>query len=391
MAIKTVQEESLTAIGDAIRAKAGGQEPLEFPTGMIKAIEGIEAKPVMEPIVLTGDQSYGCVGYLAGQYIKQFGDIISTVNLTDVVQFFYKTPLKSIPFSINFKTDQTKVNLSQMFYEAEKLEVLPVINYAKPHTIRSFCRGCKNLREIPENLVDNWDLEYCHNSTSNDMSQMFMNCFSLRKIPSSVLKQLYHKKASYVGNSIYYQMFYCCYNLDEIRDLNIAVGPHTSNALSGIIDYATCLKSFTFAMNDDGTPKIAEWTNQVLSFERAGYDEIQYTFYSKDRYLYNSGRTINDCIYNDATYQLNKDNPNAYVAGYTAEKPIQYSRYNHDSAVETINSLPDTSAYLTANGGTNTIKFKGASGSATDGGAINTLTAEEIAMATAKGWTVSFV
>ena len=65
---------------------------------------------------------------------------------------------------------------------------------------------------------------------------------------------------------------------------------------------------------------------------------------------------------------------------------MSYSRYNHDSAVETINSLPDTSAY-----GTNTIKFKGSAGSATDGGAINTLTEEEIAVATAKGWTVSLI
>lgn len=67
------------------------------------------------------------------------------------------------------------------------------------------------------------------------------------------------------------------------------------------------------------------------------------------------------------------------------------SVYNHDSAVETINSLPDTSAYLASAGGTNTIKFKGDSGSATDGGAINTLTEEEIAVATAKGWTVTLV
>ena len=70
---------------------------------------------------------------------------------------------------------------------------------------------------------------------------------------------------------------------------------------------------------------------------------------------------------------------------------VPYSRYNHDSAVETINSLPDTSGYLSANGGTNTIKFEGAAGSKTDGGAINTLTEEEIAVAAAKGWTVTLV
>ena len=68
-----------------------------------------------------------------------------------------------------------------------------------------------------------------------------------------------------------------------------------------------------------------------------------------------------------------------------------YSRYNHDSAVETINSLPDTSEYLASAGGTNTIKFKGVAGMKTDGGAINTLTEEEIAVAAAKGWTVSLV
>jgi hypothetical protein len=62
------------------------------------------------------------------------------------------------------------------------------------------------------------------------------------------------------------------------------------------------------------------------------------------------------------------------------------SCYNHDSAVETINSLPDTSGY-----GTNTIKFKKLMGEITDAGAVDTLTEEEIAVATAKGWTISFV
>ena len=70
---------------------------------------------------------------------------------------------------------------------------------------------------------------------------------------------------------------------------------------------------------------------------------------------------------------------------------INYSRYNHNSAVRTINSLPDTSAYLATAGGTNTIKFEGQSGASTDGGAINTLTEEEIAVATAKGWSVALV
>ena len=108
-----------------------------------------------------------------------------------------------------------------------------------------------------------------------------------------------------------------------------------------------------------------------------GYDNYQYQ-YSSD--YFPADKEIKD----DATYQALKDDPNAWT------KMPEYSFYNHDSAVETINSLPDTSAYLAENGGTNTIKFLGNSGSNTDGGAINTMTAEEIAVAAAKGWTVTF-
>lgn len=90
-------------------------------------------------------------------------------------------------------------------------------------------------------------------------------------------------------------------------------------------------------------------------------------------------------VIDDTTYAALKNDPDWFTCN------VAYSRYNHDSAVATINSLPDTSAYLAANGGTNTIKFKGAAGEKTDGGAINTLTAEEIAVAAAKGWTVTLV
>ena len=36
-----VQDTSLTAVADAIRAKAGGSDPLTFPAGMVDAIAGI--------------------------------------------------------------------------------------------------------------------------------------------------------------------------------------------------------------------------------------------------------------------------------------------------------------------------------------------------------------
>jgi hypothetical protein len=96
---------------------------------------------------------------------------------------------------------------------------------------------------------------------------------------------------------------------------------------------------------------------------------------------YNSGITEDKLVTDDASYQALKDDPDWWTWN------VIYSRYNHDSAVATINSLPDT----TVAGGGNIIKFKGESGSATDGGAISNLTEDEIAVATAKGWTVQIV
>jgi hypothetical protein len=163
--------------------------------------------------------------------------------------------------------------------------------------------------------------------------------------------------------------------MDEIVGIAIHKGNLTSNAFTYSFDNAYRLKNIVFAMNEDGTAKTATWKSQTIDLSKSvGY--LPSKSYVMD---YNSGITADKEVKDDATYQALKNDPDWFSAN------INYSRYNHDSAVRTINSLPDCSAT-----GTNTIKFKGASGALTDGGAINTLTEEEIAVATAKGWTVTF-
>jgi hypothetical protein len=129
---------------------------------------------------------------------------------------------------------------------------------------------------------------------------------------------------------------------------------------------------------ENGSPRVENWQNQIIDLSsNVGYSTSE----NKGMITsYNSGITADKEVSNDATYQALKNDADWFTAN------VAYSRYNHDSAVETINSLPDCSA----SGGTNTIKFTGAAGSSTDGGAINTMTEEEIAVAAAKGWTVSF-
>jgi hypothetical protein len=204
---------------------------------------------------------------------------------------------------------------------------------------------------------------------------MCSNCHSLRKYPYGLIK--YGNPVISYSYSIYYSMAdYNC-SLDEIINLPF---PHynaswTSNAFTYSFDNTYRLKEMTFALQEDGSPYVMKWKNQTIDLSQAGLCKATNYILGK-----NSGITADKEVKDDATYQALKNDPDWFATN------VNYSRYNHDSAVNTINSLPDCSAT-----GTNTIKFKGAAGALTDGGAINTLTEAEIAVAAAKGWTVSLV
>ena len=167
-------------------------------------------------------------------------------------------------------------------------------------------------------------------------------------------------------------------SLDEVVDLPVLKTSNpTNNGFSEGFGQCYRIKEMTFKTGIDSAPRAdSGWKNQTI-------DLSQYVGYAPNEFGitgYNSGITADKEVTDDASYQVLKNDPGWWT------RNVAYSRYNHNSAVNTINSLPDCAAF-----GTNTIKFKGESGSATDGGAINTLTTEEIAVATAKGWTVTLV
>lgn len=376
-----VDESSLTAIGDAIREKTGGTELIPFtdmPNKIASITTGGGSGIEVEPIVLSGDCSHFCSGPLAAKFIELFGDKITTNNLTNINYMFKKYEPTNIPFELNMNND-TYFPCNNLFEGAKNLEILPIMNNFYPSSVTSIFNGCLRLRTIPENIFNNWNYSRLHSHNYAGIGQMFYDCYSLRNIPESFLKNIYSAgtPSSY---SLLYSGFYCCYCLDEIRGINFNPNVNiTSNVCVYAFDYCNRVKDIIFDCNEDGSPKIVRAKNQSIDLTRY----VGYAYNTTDILNYNSGITADKRVTDDATYQALKND----VDWWTTD--IAYSRYNHDSAVRTINSLPDTSAYLASSGGTNTIKFQGASGSATDGGAINTLTEEEIAVAIAKGWTVT--
>lgn len=382
MSTYTILDTTLTSIADAIREKAGTTDLIkvsDLPSAIANIPSGGGGGEELpeEALKITDICAYRFAEGGWDWFIEKYGNQITTENLDNVNYMFNIsasgiTPkLEVIPFDFNFKAG-TGSSGAYMFGGCSALKQIGDFYNWRPTSLENTFVRCYSLRELP-NFI-NMDLSYMHSNGSARITNTFYQCYSLRKIDSNLLKELYTPGTT--GNYVIYSNgFHYNSVLDELVGVPVAPGTLTSNRFSSNT-FGNCfrLKNIIFDTNEDGTPKTANWKSQTIDLTlNIGYSSNRSYILS-----YNSGITADKEVTDEASYQALKDDPDWF------SMDINYSRYNHDSAVATINSLPDTSAY-----GTNTIKFKGAAGALTDGGAINTLTEEEIAVATAKGWTVT--
>ena len=304
------------------------------------------------------------------------------------------------------------------------LEKLPKIVNTEYVPIYVYPPICNSNNKLTESEI----LEFISNfnkMTNNSGKSSYSNC-SMSPITGTVyncldLSSVYAKWHQIINHEESYNKFssnpsyelktarYC----KSIRNIPIQY-TDTTNRTSNIdisngYNAIPFTDSFEFSTNN-GTPYTMNWKSQTIDLSN-----ISYPFgYSRDSYsndyssyaqgywkLKNNIFTSNNMTVEQAKarYDGLKTTDNWYSCcsnsvtydGKSLNLSLLFSRYNHDSAVETINSLPDTSEYLATAGGTNTIKFRNYSGACTDGGGTNDLTPEEIAVASAKGWTVTLV
>ena len=372
--------DKLTAIGNAIRGKTGGTELLTLD-GMVTAINGIStggATLPPEAYVITGDCDNLFSNGKWKWYIDLFGSQVTTNNITSCNYMFnYSRELTNIPFSINGKSSENYISCNGMFQDCDALLTLPALTI-KPYMMSSMFNRAKRIREIPESYATTIDFSRM-NSYSSSINTMFADCYSLRTIPSNFLKQCYSTTTSSYS-CFYYQAFYSAWCLNEIVGLPIIPAELTSNAFYNTFNNCHRVKNIIFDTNEDGTAKTAQWKDQVIDLtEFVGYFSAGN---ANSMLYYNSGITA-DKQMTDSNASTLQNDPDWYGIDQN------HSRYDNVSAIATINSLPDTSAYIAANGGTNTIKFKSVSHNPFSNDP-SAMTEEEIAVATAKGWTVAF-
>jgi hypothetical protein len=359
------------------------------PEEMTEAITNFDmpVKPPEEAFNITGDCSYKFCNGTWDWFIETYGDKITTNNITNLNLAFGNSLISKLPFTINVNDILTFTScfIATKFTECPKIR--GTISFTTSTNLSSIIQSASNLADVEDlfepDMLNDFSTVKVTSAYSTPKCCNLQQCASLRRIPSWWYKfRVSEKSTAFPAYSycLYNSMVPGCYVLDEVRDIPVwrCQAAQTSNMFSNTFGGASRLKAVTFEINN-GQPIETQWKTQTI-------DLTSYVGYAQfASYVTGRGITADKEVKDDATYQALKNDPDWFTA------KIDYSRYNHDSAVETINSLPDTSAYLASAGGTNTIKFKKTAGSKTDGGAIENLTAEEIAVAAAKGWTVTLV
>jgi hypothetical protein len=385
MAKVFIEETTLTSIGDAIRDKTGKTDLID-PANMGTEIASIETGGggdlPEEALSLTGECTYKFYGTSWKWYIDSFGNKITTHDITNLAYAFKNNTVEEIPFTLYVNRPSSLVDAFFHCGITKCPKIRGTLKMDSGLNLAGMLTECYSISDL-EDLFESSMLEGYSNIKVTSASSApdvitFEGCTALRNIPSWWYNfKLRSDSTAFPRDTtcLYYKGFTNCKALTKATDIPVwsCQAAQTSNMFYKTFDSLFSSNAITFETNN-GQPIEVKWKAQVI-------DLTKYVGYVNSTNI--SGRDITKRVTDDTSYQALKNDPDWWSSTNT------YGKYDHDSAVETINSLPDTSAYLATASGTNTIKFDKYSGYNTDGGSIDTLTAEEIAVAAAKGWTVT--
>ena len=370
MANVLVEETSLSNIASAIRVK-NGSTAVYKPGEMAAAITNLPTGGGSDiKIYAGGDISYLFTGW-GSNFYNTIKDNIVFSNVSSGYGVFINSGITGTPsFTIPLKGPASGTYYGFLAHS----NVLPNVevgfnNYASFDGFYSEC----NLKKIDFNHITT---KFTGGSGFISGRDLFEDAHWLREIDFS-------SGTNFLQMSNLGRMFFRCYDLDAITNLPIK---RADMDFGQDTFYECChLKRLTFAQMDE-TITPSEYSPTIDLSDGVGYYvnvPLTTNYRIGHTTFYEDGSQVmgNDyMITNATTYAKFKNSPDAWTTN------VEYSRYNRTSAVETLSTVPQ----ITNARGTPTIKFKGNAGSATDGGAINTMTAEEVAVATSKGWTVTY-
>lgn len=426
-----IQDTTLTAIGDAVRAK-GGTTDLIPVTGLADAITNLPSggggKPLEQKYQITEGSSFFSHSNLAWLMDDYFKDSIE-LNIVDKAcdHMFDSAQLTDEQWAnvARAKNLAPAVNMDYMF-RYSNVKKLPLtgfrVVYGSPQPkFRYFLYEAHQIEEIDDKMgaIMAAGFKECkaQNKTNTHAASMFAYATKLKYISPILLK-------SWTGVQFardYDSTFAGCHSLRKLEGLGVTVAPY----FNGFVSYNTMLSKLTFDVQEDGSPYVvtnSAWGGNTIEFPSVGYWD---SYSDPDPSMYNI----------DANYKLNAlkaTGTNSMLFGYDTTPDFtpgttiltlsevemrnssgqydelldnwwysdsRYSRYGARELAETLLSLPD----ISGTGSTSTIQIGGKRASCVKVlkqkgnavGIMNTVSdiatnyPEAVAAATAKGWTLS--
>ena len=288
------------------------------------------------------------------------------------------------------------------FSDSSLSRIPPIIIYGVQYgSLESAFSGCKNLTELPIFSTAPY------NGTIGNLRYMFSNCYSITQIPSGYLSNQAIALNQY-DTDTFNGIFQNCVRLEEMNDGSfLQYGKNYSsmfknccslrklegivlkdfeiktvtNQFSGTFDNCAMLSSLIFSTSGD-----YKMQSQTIDLTTCGYSTDKDGKYKFGSYTFQL--PIAKGVFNENTYERLKNTEDYWT------NQVAYSKYDRQSAIATINSLPDTKKYLNSEPSAypNKIKFKKGAGSAKgDLYNMSNLTDEEKGVAFDKGWTVELI
>ena len=189
-----IEDTTLTAIGDAIRGKAGTSDLID-PANMAQEITNLPGDIDQSAVTFSGLLLYFNNNGSLHNLLTRYGTQCRFTNVTSLQYAFSACNNSEYPFTINCAIN-TPCDLRYCFADS-KIKQLPPIKNAKPEKIGGFLQGCTKLTAIPDDYCDTWDFTYLNNSTEGDGPAM-QSCCSLRKAPKFI-KHLYNLYTGHNG------------------------------------------------------------------------------------------------------------------------------------------------------------------------------------------------
>lgn len=289
---------------------------------------------------------------------------------------FSNSSLSRFPPIIIYGAQYT--SLEHAFSDCKNLTELPIFN-TTPYTgaigkINFLFADCYSITQIPSGYLSNQAIALNEQYDSDTFSGVFWDCFKLEEMNDGSFLQ-YGKD--------YSSMFHNCCSLRKLEGIVLNNNRTMKfNEFVGTFDNCAMLSSLVFNSPGDFRMK-----DQTIDLTTCGYSTDKDGKYTYRSYTFQLPYAKK--VFNETTYQRLKDTDDWWTAD------VAYSKYDRQSAIATMNSLPDARKYidsLTGYGNENVIKFKKGAGSAKgDLYNMSNLTEQEKDIAFDKGWTVKLV